>query len=765
MENERLAAQAEDNLLLGLVAEAIGRHEKSAAILTTVLEVVSVLKNISYCAFLEPEANGLMICNEYAAFAVGGPTGAVLHAPEGGFEKLVRAGHAPREWFLPPELLSIPGCDLVLSSLVLLSSSPDDGLTLRLLAADQERTVAQMATLLPSLWQVIGMARVRIENLTLVRQLTDLSASLDQRVRERTADLDKANCRLRVEMAERERAEHGLRLAGVAVENITEGVVITDPDLHILKVNRAFCAVTGYGAAEVVGKQLSLLQCDRHDQVFYEATWASVLDSGHWQGEIWSRRKDGTVFPALLSVSVVGDDRGNVMNYVGVFSDTSAIKESEARFDYLAHHDPLTGLPNRLLFAARGEHALERARRDGGRVAVMLLDLDIERFKHLNDAFGHHAEDELLRMVAERLASCLRADDTLGRPGGDEFTVLLDKLSDAGGAGVIAHRILEALAVPFSLAGNELFVDACIGVSVFPEDGDDLATLLMQAASAMHRVREHSRGSLQFYSAELTRTAVERFRLETGLRQALRCGELVLHFQPQVSVQTGAIVGVEALLRWHHPDLGLVFPAQFIPLAEDTGLIEGIGTWVIHSACRQVSCWMAQGLPPLRVAVNLSAQEICASLLTERIATALAETGIDPCLLEIEITESSVMANLEEAAAALAAVKALGVTLALDDFGTGYSSLNYLRRFPLDRLKLDGSFIHQIAHDEADQAIARAAIELGHGLKLGVVAEGVETPAQLGFLRANGCDAFQGHLFAAALPAAKLEKVLCRAAS
>jgi len=757
-ENENLTEQAEDNLLLGLVADAIERHEDSGVILATVLEVVSVLKDISYCAFVEPEAGGLVIRHEYAAFSDGGPTGAALHVSEDTFAELVAAGHGPREWFLPPEALSIPGGRLSPSSVMMLSSPPSDGLPLLFLTADPRRTAAQMAALLPLLGQVIDMARERIENLRLVRQLADLSTGLERR--EAIPELDQANSRLQVEVAGRERAEYDLRIAGVAAENITEGVVITDPELHILAVNRAFCEITGYGAAEVIGRQPSLLQSGRHDQAFYEEMWASILGRGRWQGEIWNRRRNGAIYPELLSISVVRDEQGEVTNYVGVFSDIGAIKESEARFEFLAHHDPLTGLPNRLLFTARGEHALARARFSGGRVALMSLDLDLDRFEHLNGTCGHPAGDELLRKVAERLDFCVRADDIVGRLGGDEFMVLLKELSDASSAGVVARRILDALAEPFSVAGNEVFITACIGVSVCPEDGNDLTTLMKQAASAMCHAKEQARGSVQFYTAELTRSAVERLRLESGLRQALRRDQLVLNFQPQVSVRTGAIVGVEALVRWRHPDLGVVFPARFIPLAEDTGLVEEIGAWVMREACSQVCGWMAEGLPPLRVAVNLSAQEISTTPLTERIATTLAETGLDAGLLEIEITEGSVMANLEAAVDALRAVKALGVTIALDDFGTGYSSLNYLRRFPIDRLKLDGSFIRQIAHDETDQAIARAAIVLGHGLRLGVVAEGVETPAQLEVLRTNGCDAYQGHLFAGALPPAEFADLL-----
>ena len=756
--NESLTERAD--LLLGRVVEAIEQCEDPAMILGTVLEQVSIITNISYCAFVEPLGVDLVIRHEYAAFSDGGPTGARLQVPADEFEALVGAEHGSREWFLPPEALSIPGGVLAPSSVMLMSSSPDNAPPLLFLAADQRRTATQMAALLPVLWRVIGMARARIENLKLMQLLADLSAEFGQRAGARTADLDHANDSLRVEVAERERAEHGLRLAGVAVENIAEGVLITDPKLRILTVNRAFSEITGYGAAEVVGQQPNLLQSGRHDQAFFEVMWASILDSGRWQGEIWNRRKDGTIYPELLSISAVRDDQGRLTNYVGVFSDISAIKASEERFEFLAQHDPLTGLPNRLLFAARGERVLEQARFSGGRVAVMFLDLDLDRFKHLSDTLDHPAGDELLRKVAERLDFCVRADDIVGRLGGDEFMVLLKELSDSTSAGAIARRMLNTLAAPFSLGGNELFVTACIGVSVCPEDGNDLTALMDQAASAMYRAKKQGRGNLQFYTAELTSTAVERFRLESDLRQALAREEFVLHFQPQVSVRTGRIVGAEALLRWRHPELGLVFPGQFIPLAEDTGLVAGIGAWVMRAACRQVRQWMADGLPALRVAVNVSAREISGSLLTERIAATLAETGLEPGLLEIEITESSVMANLEAAVGALKAVKTLGVTLALDDFGTGYSSLNYLRRFPIDRLKLDGSFIRQIADDETDQAIARAAVELGHGLKLAVVAEGVETQAQLDVLRANGCDDYQGHLFAAALPPAELAALL-----
>lgn len=560
-------------------------------------------------------------------------------------------------------------------------------------------------------------------------------------------------------------SERSLRLARVAVESSPEGVAFTDPELGIHAMNRAFREITGCGALEDGGRYPSLFELGRHGQAFYDAIWASLLDHGRWKGEIQVGRSDGATIPLQLSIRAVRDDLGRVEHYVAVLSDISALSRSEARFDFLSHHDALTGLPNRLLFNARGEHALARARRRKSRVAVMCLDLDLNRCEHLDDTLGHPAGDALLRRVAERVSSCVRAGDTVARARGDELTVLLEDLPDAGTAGRVARKILGSLERPFSIAGYEFVVATCVGASVFPEDGDDLASLMRQAATAMHRAREHAHGRLQFYTAELTRAAVERSHLESALRRAVRSNELALHYQPQVSIRTGEVVGLEALVRWFHPELGLILPAQFLPLAEESGLAAGIGEWVMRSACRQASRWMAEGLPPLRTAVNLTAEEIAMPALAEQIAGVLDETGLEPGLLEIEITEGSVMVDLDAAVGSLEAIKALGVTIALDDFGTGYSSLNHVRHFPIDRLKLDCSFVSQIAHDEAAQAIARAAIALGHGLRVELVAEGVESPEQLDFLRASDCDTYQGHLFAAALPPDEIAPLLLAQAS
>ncbi len=743
-EDQRLTERDEDTLALRLVAEAIGRGDDPAAILATVLERVSVLKNVAYCAFVEPEGARLVVRYEYAAFADGVPTGAEVHAFGHHFDALVGGGDGSREWIMPPEALSIPGGGLVPSSVMLLPSWPNSDPPLLLLAADQRRTAAQLAALLPLLWQVVGIAQARLENLRLVREAAELSAGLKQRLP--TVGMEQADGRPQIEVAGPD-----LLLAGVAIEEIADGVMITDSEFRIQAVNRAFCEITGYDATEVVGRQPSLLQSGRQDPEFDEEMWASMLDSGRWQGEIWNRRKNGTTYPELLSISVVRDGQDQVVNYVGVFSDRSTIKASEERFEFLAQHDLLTGLPNRGLFVARGERALKRARLSGGHVAVMFLSYELDRFKHLSDTPGYAAGDELLRRVAERLDLFVRDDDVVGRLGNDEFMVLLTKLSDASSAGAVAQRVFNALVTPFRFGREELFGTASIGVSLCPEDSNELATLMDQAAVALRCAKQHGRGSLQFYTTELASAAADRFRLESDLRRALQCDEFVLHYQPQLSIGTGEIVGVEALIRWRHPENGLVFPAQFIPFAEDMGLADKIGAWVLGAACRQVRDWMVEGLPAVRVAVNLSAQEISALPLAERIAATLTETGLDPSLLEIEITEGSMMANLETAISTLKAVRALGVTLALDDFGTGYSSLNHLRRFPIDRLKLDSSFIRQIADDTTDQAVASAVIGLGHGLRLGVLAEGVETPAQLEVLRGSGCDAYQGHLFAAAL--------------
>jgi diguanylate cyclase (GGDEF)-like protein/PAS domain S-box-containing protein len=560
------------------------------------------------------------------------------------------------------------------------------------------------------------------------------------------------------DITERKRVEEQLKLAAKVFESTTEGVTITDTDGRILAVNKAFTLVTGYSEAEVLGRNPNLLQSGRHDPAFYAAMWASVRQTGHWQGEVWNRRKDGEVYPEWLTINSVQNEAGAISNYVGVFADISAIKKSQEQLDYLAHHDPLTDLPNRLLLTARLTHALQRAHRETRQVAVIFLDLD--RFKNFNDTFGHPAGDRLLQAVARRLHECVREEDTVARLGGDEFLLIAEDLAWSRDAAPVAQKVLDALNRPFTLPGDEdlgeIYVTASLGVSLYPQDGEEVATLVKNADAAMYRAKDQGRNNFQFYTTELTAIAFERFTLETCLRHALEREELAVYFQPMLELAGSRIVGVEALARWRHPDLGLVAPDRFIPLAEDTGLIVPIGEWVLRAACAQTKTWQAAGHPTLRLAVNVSGRQFLQKDLTLVIVRVLQDTGFDPHLLELEITESFISENAEQTIASLWRLKELGISLAIDDFGTGYSSLSQLKRFPIDKLKIDRSFVRDIASDADDTAITRAIIAMGHSLQLQVIAEGVESRQQHDFLLAEGCDQAQGYLYSPPVPAEEL---------
>ncbi len=559
-------------------------------------------------------------------------------------------------------------------------------------------------------------------------------------------------------LIERKRMEEALRQSAAVFENTTEGVLITDPAGRIAAVNRGCAEITGYGPQELVGRTAAVLKSGRHEEDFYAAMWAAIRETGCWQGEVWNRRKDGDIYPQWLNISVVKDEQGTVTHYVGVFADISAMKESESKLDHLAHHDSLTGLPNRLLLHARIEHSLERARRNGTRLAVLFLDLD--HFKNINDTLGHPVGDLLLQETARRLAACVREEDTVARLGGDEFTLLLEDLQDAHFAGEAAQRILAALAEKFVLQGHEVFVTCSIGISLFPGDGADVTTLLKNADSALYRAKEQGRDNYQFYTQELTARALERLALEASLRHAVPRGELRLHYQPQVDLYSGRVVGMEALLRWQHPQRGLVPPAEFIPLAEESGLILPIGEWVLRTACARLKAWIDAGLPKIRVAVNLSSRQFNQKNLFDTVAGVLRDTGLDPHCLELELTESLIMRDPEAAIATLARLRSLGVYFSIDDFGTGYSSLSYLKRFPIDRIKIDQSFVRNITTAPEDAAVSQAIISLSHSLNLKTVAEGVETAEQREFLRSRQCDEVQGFHFSRPLPEEEMEQLL-----
>ncbi len=558
---------------------------------------------------------------------------------------------------------------------------------------------------------------------------------------------------------QRQRADLALRQAAAVFASTREGVLITDLSPRILAVNRAFSTITGYAEDEVLGKNPRLLQSGRHDQGFYQAMWAGVRGCGHWQGELWNRRRDGEVYPELLSISTVQDEQGRPSHYVGVITDLSQLRRSEERLEHLAHFDPLTDLPNRLLVHSRLDHAIARARRQGGGIAVLALDLD--RFKTVNDSLGQPVGDALLRALAERLRAALRPDDTLARLGGDEFLIVTEDLPDPEHAAALARAIGALLEQPFSPdAARDLYLSASIGIALFPTDGQAAAELIQHADLAMNQAKAQGRGRFQFYTPALTRAAAERLELEARLRRALADGNLCVHYQPQCRIADGAACGAEALVRWSDPERGLIDPDRFIPLAEETGLIVPIGDWVLRTACLQARAWNAAGLAGLRMAVNVSGRQLVDGNLVERVGAVLAETGLPPAQLTLELTESAIMGQGEHACDLLRGLRALGVGLAVDDFGTGYSSLAYLKRFPVDELKVDRSFVHGIPDDANDMQLVAAIIAMAHNLRLRVVAEGVETPKQLRFLAAQGCDTGQGYLIGRPLPADDCAAVL-----
>ncbi len=554
------------------------------------------------------------------------------------------------------------------------------------------------------------------------------------------------------DVSQRKRVEEALRLAAAVFEFTRDGVLITDLVPRILAVNRAFTEVTGFTEAEVRGQSPAVLSSGRQDAAFYAAMWASLGETGHWQGEIWNRRKDGEVYPEWLRISLIHDERGAPSHYVGVFTDISQLKQSEARLESLAHYDPLTGLPNRRLVESRLQQALARARRHAQRVAVLFIDLD--RFKAINDSLGHAVGDDLLVAIGERLKQRLREEDTLARLGGDEFVLLVEAVPHLEDAAVVAQSLIERLQEPFRLsAGHEVYIGASIGISFFPDDANDAAALIQYADVAMYQAKGQGRNTYRFYTKALTDSANRRLALETRLRQALSRDEFVLHYQPIVAADDRRLLGLEALVRWEPSGLETVSPCDFIPVCEETGLIVPLGEWVLHKACEQLKAWLDAGCRPIFIAVNLSVRQLRYPDMARHIYETLQAVDLAPNLLQLELTESSTIDQGEKAVAALDELKALGLRLAIDDFGTGYSSLAHLKRFQVDRLKVDRTFVHNLLRDHNDRQITVTIIEMAHSLQLEVIAEGVETAEQRDWLASVGCDAFQGFLFSPPLTA------------
>ncbi|MCB5184851.1 EAL domain-containing protein [Methylobacillus gramineus] len=559
-----------------------------------------------------------------------------------------------------------------------------------------------------------------------------------------------------LDITARKAGEASLRLSKQVFENTAEGILIADSNRDILDVNQAYLDITGYERDETIGTHLRLL--DEIGGEDDEPIGSIVELKGKWMGEILARKKSGEYYPEWVSISTLYDSNGILQNYVAVLSDISQRKQSEERLQFLATHDALTGLPNRSLLQERVELALLRAQRYQNRVGVLFIDLD--RFKIINDTLGHQAGDMLLQETAKRLKDCLRLTDTVARQGGDEFVVLLEDFTESQYLSGVARKIMNTLAQPFILMNQELYISASIGISVYPEDGVDIFSLLKNADMAMYKAKDDGKNTFHFYSADSNTHSVDRLILENNLRRAMEREEFTLLYQAKLDVHGQYIVGAEALIRWNSAELGTISPQDFIPIAEETGLIIEIGAWVINQACKDAYQWQSIAGRPIRVGVNLSARQFREDSLREVISEALMDTGLTADCLELEITESMIMQNAEHASEILQHFRDLGTHVLIDDFGTGYSSLAYLKHFPIDSLKIDRSFVRDVPQDSDDAAITQAIIAMAHSLKIKVVAEGVENQAQLEFLRAQSCDQLQGYIFSRPLPAADFAGML-----
>ncbi len=581
------------------------------------------------------------------------------------------------------------------------------------------------------------------------------SASLLRRVR---FAIERRQARQESDVHDRQQ-EVSLEFSTQVLGSPGEGIVIVDLDERVISINQAFTTITGYTTAEIVGKTLSSLGEDAAAIGRYDEIWRAVDATGQWRGQVPQRRKSGETFPMLVSLSAVreiGDQ--HIAHYVCVIADISHSEQHRERFNFLTHHDPLTRLLNRDFFELRLEKAIGEARRLGRHLGLLFIDLD--NFKAINDALGHSVGDALLKNVAAQILGCVHPHDTVARLGGDEFAILLDNLTAPQDAAVVAQRVLDRLALPFHHDRRELFSGSSIGLSIYPQDGTDAGTLLKNADTAMYRAKKLGRNTYEFFTPEMNARVLETMKLALSLREVVKRNQLVLEYQPRFELASRKLVAVEALLRWHHPELGKISPARFIPLAEETGMIGAIGDWALRQACVQARAWQDRGLAPLRVAVNISARQLLQADFAVQLRSALDHARLDPRWLELEITESSLMENPEDKRELFDQIKALGVSITLDDFGTGYSSLSYLKHFPVDYLKLDYLFVRDLPHDEDDVAIVRTIISVAKNLGIRVVAECIERQEQLEFMLREGCDEGQGFLLSYAHSAERLEQLL-----
>ncbi|MDH5325341.1 MAG: EAL domain-containing protein [Gammaproteobacteria bacterium] len=556
---------------------------------------------------------------------------------------------------------------------------------------------------------------------------------------------------LRKELLNSKLTEAKLRLADRVVNYSNQAILVIGADNEILQVNPAFSEITGYEAESMLGKSPASLLSQCHNKAFFKNMLRTLLRTGSWQGELFCLHKRGRLYATWQNISVVRNEKGKIIQWISMFSDISDQKRAEDRIKRLAHYDQLTGLPNRLLFVDRLEHAITRARRSGNKVGLMFIDLD--QFKSVNDTLGHQAGDELLKIASKRLAGCVRAQDTVSRLGGDEFTVILEDLNDEQGAMVVADKIIAVLSQTLRVLDCDVKVGASIGITLYPDDGMTVDAMIKNSDLAMYQAKANGRSCYQFYSLDYTRAAEKRFRMETELQRAIDKHELVLHYQPQINMATQSVEGCEALVRWEHPTDGLIFPDEFIPFAEERGLIGALDAWVLRAACEQAASWQSSFGFPIRVSVNLSARHITEFGIVELVRNTLEQTGLEPGNLELEVTEGFVLRDIDKGIHNLRQLRKMGVQIALDDFGTGYSSLRYLKSLPVDRLKIDRSFIADVLDNRDDAALVKAIVNLAAQFGLSTIAEGVESEEHVDFLLQYGCLYAQGYFYSKPLGA------------